>query len=317
MAFTDKDDALHPYETSGYYEWWYFDAQFNNGYICTLALFWRRNTVRGQPSIRMDIYAPDGKKFSIDQPFDPAACRASDEKCDVSLGPNYARQEGPDIYHVVIRGDKAGLDLLFRRRVPGWKVSSTGLMIDDASGRQGWINAVPRADVEGKLLLEGKQIPVRGLGYHDHNWGDTEMGKSFGGWVWGRVLDNRFTVVYGWLFPLKSDVTVKPFVYAAMGNQPIFASGEMELKVRSEAKHQASGLTISTDMEMRGKAPWGVEVNSRLVLTKILDWSKAAQSSGTQIYYFRRQSKCVAEINMGAMTESASSDAIDEYVLIR
>lgn len=317
MAYTDRDDGLHPYDSPGYYEWWYFDAQFNNGYVCALALFWRRHTGPHCPSVEIDIHAPDGRKVHADEVFDSGAGRAAEDRCDVAIGSSYARQEGPDLYRVVVRSDKAGVDLVFRRRVPGWKVSPTGLLIDDASGKQGWVNAVPRADVEGKLFFEGKQVPVRGLGYHDHNWGSVEMGKSFGGWVWGRVFDPKYTLVYGWLMPLQAETPVKPYVYAAMGNQPIFVSAEMELKIGAEATHQASGNTVPTDIELRGKVPWGVEVNCRMVMTKLLDWERAEQPDGSPINYYRRMSKCIAEVSMGVMDDRASGDAIDEYVLLR
>ncbi len=317
MAYTDRDDGLHAYDSPVYYERWYFDAQFNNGYMCATALFWRRHSGSNQPSVVIDIYGPDGRKIHADEAFDTDAGRASWDKCDVSLGPSYVRQEGPDLYHAVIRSDRVGVDLIFRRRVPGWKVSPGGLLIDGATGKHGWINAVPRADVEGKLFFEGNSLPVRGLGYHDHNWGNVEMGESFRGWVWGRVFDLKYTLVYGWLLPLSAGAPVKPFLYTAMGNQPIFASAEMELNITSEATHQSSGNVIPTDIELRGRAPWGVEVNFRMVMVKLLDWEKVGHSNGSLANCYRRLSKCVAEVSIGAMNEHAAGDALDEYVLLK
>jgi len=317
MAFTDRDDALHPFDSEGYYEWWYFDAQLNNGYICALAAFWRRHTETGQPAIDITIYTPDGRVLHADEVFDPGACRASQDKCDVALGANYVRQDGADLYRVVVHVGKIGVDLLFRRRVPGWKVSASGLLIDDSTGKQGWINAIPRADVEGTLFVEGKKVPVRGLGYHDHNWGNTEMGKSFSGWVWGRAFDTKYTFVYGWLMPMQAGVAVKPFVYAATGNQPIFASSDTQLETIAEIRHEESGMTVPTEIRMSGKAPWGVEVDCHLTMTRLMAWTKSAQPSGKPVNYFRRLNRFVAEVSVGAMEERASGDAIDEYVLLR
>ena len=39
-AYTDRDDALHPYANPAYYEWWYLDARFDNGYSCVLSWHW-------------------------------------------------------------------------------------------------------------------------------------------------------------------------------------------------------------------------------------------------------------------------------------
>jgi len=35
-AYSDKDDALHYYKTPSYYEWWYNDVHFDNGYSCVI-----------------------------------------------------------------------------------------------------------------------------------------------------------------------------------------------------------------------------------------------------------------------------------------
>jgi len=79
-----------------------------------------------------------------------------------------------------------GVELTYRRKLPGWKWTADGLLKNDAEGKQGWTNALPRASVTGKLFIDGQTIPVKGEGYHDHNWGDVEMSHSFAGWGWGR-----------------------------------------------------------------------------------------------------------------------------------
>lgn len=315
IAYNDRDDGLHHYDSPGYYEWWYFDAQFNNGYICTIRLSWR-HAGSGGPSFEIEIYAPDGGGAHAKESFEAGSGRASAEWCDVALGSSYARQEGPDLYRVVVRGGKAGADLTFRRRVPGWKFSPSGLVMNGASGRHGWVNAIPRADVEGRLFFGRRQVPVRGTGYHDHNWGDAEIGKSFGRWVRGRLFDSKYTMVYGWLMPVETGASLKPFVYAAMGNQPVFASSEIEMKVGAEALHQASGNAIATDIELRGKVSWGVELACRMVMTKLLGWQREERSGGGRVDSYRRLSKCIAEVSIGTMDDRASGDAIDEYVLL-
>lgn len=47
---------------------------------------------------------------------------------------------------------------------------------------------LPRFDVEGTLLLGGREIPLRGgSGYHDHNWGTWDWGRDIG-WDWGYII---------------------------------------------------------------------------------------------------------------------------------
>lgn len=47
----------------------------------------------------------------------------------------------------------------------------------------------PSFGVEGTLVLQGREIPLRGAsGYHDHNWGSWDWGRDIG-WDWGYILE--------------------------------------------------------------------------------------------------------------------------------
>ena len=47
----------------------------------------------------------------------------------------------------------------------------------------------PAFDVEGTLVLQGREIALRGAsGYHDHNWGSWDWGRDIG-WDWGYILE--------------------------------------------------------------------------------------------------------------------------------
>ncbi|MCX6006576.1 MAG: hypothetical protein NTZ34_04850, partial [Chloroflexi bacterium] len=70
-TYKDRDDAIHPFDTPYYYEWWYFDGVLENGYTYTVSCFCRA-LVMGNPApfIMMSIYTPDGKKFDGAEVFD-------------------------------------------------------------------------------------------------------------------------------------------------------------------------------------------------------------------------------------------------------
>ncbi len=53
--YHDKDDGLHLHKGDGYYEWWYFDAQFDNGYSCVLTWHWRNVFFEATYSYHSDI----------------------------------------------------------------------------------------------------------------------------------------------------------------------------------------------------------------------------------------------------------------------
>ncbi len=318
IDYFDKDDAIHPYDTPEYYEWWYLDGMFENGWKCTVTYFWRTHSQKDhRPSILIDMYAPDGRKAHGYDVFEIADCKASTEKCDVVLGPNWLKQVDNDVYKLAINSNGIGAQLTFTRKAQGWKPSPTGLMIDGPSGHQGWCNSMPRADIEGELLFQGEKVQVKGLGYHDHNWGDCDMDKGMTGWGWGRMHSDRYTFVYGWLFPLEKDAPPKPALYVAMGTQPIFVSGDLPCKMSNPVLHAESGNMVPSIIEMGGSTPYGVTVNVKLTLESIMDWQKVMQASGFPMLYYRRLSHMVADIDQMGKKDKTEGEAIDEYVLMR
>jgi hypothetical protein len=42
----------------------------------------------------------------------------------------------------------------------------------------------------------GQTTEVRGVAYHDHNWGTATMGSAFQRWIWGRAAIGPFTAVF-------------------------------------------------------------------------------------------------------------------------
>jgi len=60
-----------------------------------------------------------------------------------------------------------------------------------------WISYMPSAIVTGTVVYEGKTIPIKGKGYHDHNWG--VWPTSYFNWVWAQYSDESqgFSMVMG------------------------------------------------------------------------------------------------------------------------
>ncbi len=69
-----------------------------------------------------------------------------------------------------------------------------------------WILSVPKADVEGGMVIDDlpegtrRDIRFRGLGYHDHNLGTAPMYESVDRWYWGRAFSGRYDLVYYVIF---------------------------------------------------------------------------------------------------------------------
>jgi len=172
------------------YEWWYFDATFDNGYSAVV-IAWAMNYSkpwRRQCTIQLSIYTPGGDtvKHYI---FPPKRLfSASSETCDVRIGDSFMRGAFP-LYEVSMEAEGDRVDLVFESEVPGWKPGKGANIVPFPMFKtMGWLVPVPRAKVSGTLTLGGRVIEVEGHGYHDHNWGEAPIFHVVDNWHWGHVV---------------------------------------------------------------------------------------------------------------------------------
>ncbi|MCK4243005.1 MAG: hypothetical protein KAX23_05605 [Dehalococcoidia bacterium] len=193
------DDAFHGQPPPHGFEWWYFDAIFDNGY--SMVTSWHIGEMETANLeyrlIVFSIYDPDGKKTDAGVEFPASAVFASTETCDVKMGDNHLHGEFPR-HEIHFRSGDMGADLIFENLTQGIRPPPDGVM---HFGREpdkylGWAIAQPRARVAGKLILAGEEIPVNGVGYHDHNWGKVPLQELLEHWYWGRLFLPDHTVIY-------------------------------------------------------------------------------------------------------------------------
>ena len=58
--------------------------------------------------------------------------------------------------------------------------------------------ALPKAVVKGVIVVNGKEMYVNGIGYHDHNWNYSILTvMNYGrGWYWGKIRSESFVIVW-------------------------------------------------------------------------------------------------------------------------
>lgn len=194
----NKDDAMHiafpPGNPSVDFEWWYFDAAFNNGehFVCMYSTNDTRLQPR-QPSVRTNIYCANGDEIWECKPYKNEDVTVSYERCDARFGDEYCIDCG-DYYELYTYINGNGAKLKFYPVLQGWSRPADPQLM-------GWTIAIPQGRVEGELYKGGSVIPVKGIGYHDHNWGHHSMGDIFKNWYWGKIHTDDFCVDYGIIIP--------------------------------------------------------------------------------------------------------------------
>lgn len=317
MGYQDKDDGVHLFDTPDYYEWWYFDGHFDNGYTCAIGFHKPFAHYKPHfPAINISIRTPDGQDLMTVGAIDPKNCSMSAEKCDVKMGEYFARQEGPDTYHIYAKGKKGGADLIFHRKLPGWKPLGKGSLYEGHGEKQNWLVPCPRAVVEGTLWVGDKAIKVNGMGYHDHNWGNCEMEDSLHKWFWGRLHHPEYTVIYYYLYPAREGEPHSGRFYLAKGDKPILLPDTFYLNYSGQIVDEQLKQTIPSDLSISAKDD-GTAFNMAIHCSEISTHAPILNAALWPQYYWRLVADCKAEITINGQTEKIEGKPNAEYMLLR
>jgi len=234
-----KDDALHPYDSKTYWEWWYFDARFDDGHRCVLELQFPNLTklFADECTMLFNVYTPDGREFNNIVPFPGSMWKASEETCDVAIGDNTIKGYYPE-YRVKFTHENLACDLVFENLLPGWTRGTGEIMFGKPEKKKvfGWVVAQPRAKASGTLTVDGVEHKVTGLGYHDHNWGSGFLPLYVSHWIWGRLTTDRFTMIFADITTAKKCGGVAiPLVFLAKDDKIILESARAECRAADYA----------------------------------------------------------------------------------
>jgi predicted secreted hydrolase len=316
-GFKDSDDTLHPYSNEEYYEWWYFDARMDNGYSCVATFHWLNAFIKPHvPTVQLFIYTPEGKKYIGMAAVKQEDCHSSAERCDVKMGENYAIQQG-DTYKIHMRARNLGVDLTYHRRIPGWKQNGTGYLYDIDGKKQGWIISAPRSDVEGSLYIKDEAIPVTGRGYHDKNWGNSNIYDCFSGWYWGRLYDPEFTLIYYWLFPADHPDRVISRLLLARQNEPILVTNDYNLTVEKSESCTAFGQQLPQQIILGSKPDAAVQFRCELTTTSVVERDLLPKISQWEQYHWRFLGEHRITLNENGKSIGASGKALHEHLIFR
>lgn len=192
-----SDDAFHGSLKHISAEWWYFDALFSNDYSIHIGL-------KTFSKKKYGLFAPLIEFYKHGKLVHEETKRILFRDVDISKDYPSITHNNHEIMHfdlekyhklglyeykVNMETDTSSFDLLFQGSTPGWKIETS---------HESWTVALPKAQVQGTIILNGKKIPVQGLGYHDHNWNYTMVTvMNYGqGWYWGKITSETYNIVW-------------------------------------------------------------------------------------------------------------------------
>ena len=196
------EDGQRASTKRGEFEWWYFDAHFEDGSTAVI-VFATKPIINPRspllPNLSLTITRPEGRKTAeFDLP--PAAeFSSAKEACDVRLGAAWVRHEQQDghwTYTLHAQTKTQSADLVFTGLVPPWRPGAGKSYFGDLHHFFAWLPAIPYGTVEGTLTYDGQTHTVSGTGYHDHNWGNVPLPSVLDHWTWGRAHVGDYSLIF-------------------------------------------------------------------------------------------------------------------------
>ncbi len=166
--------------------------------------------------------------------------------------------------HFLKAGDKDfGIELMLKQEKNPVIHGQNGISQKaEGEGYASHYYSISRLKTEGRLFSKGKEIPVHGISWMDHEFGSNQLREFQVGWDWFSIqLDNRMDLMFyqirhrdGKMDPCSSGTVIYPD-----GSQQQLSLKEFQIEALEKWKSQKSGGTYP--------AKWSVKVpNHRIEL---------------------------------------------------
>ncbi len=206
-----REDGMRTTGESGTYEWWYFDTHLDDGSTLVL-VFYTKPFINGikaglTPMVSCELDRPDGTHVQFQDTFPASSFSAATDKADVTIASNTFRntawsEDGrePLQYQIHVEHDDLVFDVDLVGQVRPWR-PGTGYMYFGSQDEHyfAWLPSVPQGRVVAKLTRGGSEETLQGVGYHDHNWGETPMPRLINHWYWGRAQAGDYSIVASYI----------------------------------------------------------------------------------------------------------------------
>lgn len=200
----------HRIDNIFYFEWWYFDAIFDDdsslaGSLSINGYHSLPETIKANADFTLNIN--NKGKMEVQKKFSHKEIFLLEDM--ITIGKNkIERSQSNSILH--LEKDNFELTLNFKRMLSGFSWGQNGRVIFTRGGDRylAWLIPLPRAEVRGILKTSKGTFNLKGLGYNDHTWGTISLKDNISHWHWGRIHLEELTLIFAEIvFKNKTRVT--------------------------------------------------------------------------------------------------------------
>jgi predicted secreted hydrolase len=328
------EDGLRVDPKPGYFEWWYFDAHFEDGSTAVITFFTKspvdhRSALK--PGVSISITRPDGKRLSETASVSAEDFSSSKERCYVRVGKSWVRGD-LCCYELDARAQALAVQLEFTAIVPAWRPGTGKNYYDELQSRYfAWFPAIPYGAVEGHLIYDGKIHNVTGYCYHDHNWGNVKINEVLSHWYWGRAHVGDFTLIFAEMNAVAAYGNQKVPVFMLAQGADILIGDGAPLKVKEhEPIADPGGRSYSNGIDLTWKSEAGqVEIalrkphliDSFSLLQYLPAWQRVIGRLVANPYYFRFNAPLELNVDLslpsGKVQVQEQGQGLYELMLLR
>lgn len=182
----------------GNYEWWYFDANFEDGSNLVITFQTKPFTssfLPLSPMVSVDFNGADGKTISKIYNGSVSEYSSSKERCDIKISKNEFKGDLKN-YTIHIEIEELAVEVALTGIIPSWRPEAGVVLYGlDEKVEYGWLVAVPKGKVNAEIAVNGEKKIYSGYGYHDHNWGNKSLVELKHHGYWGRAEVDGYTFI--------------------------------------------------------------------------------------------------------------------------
>jgi predicted secreted hydrolase len=333
------EDGQRVPTSRGAFEWWYFDAHFDDG--TTAVIVFATKPIADprrplMPNLSLTVTRPDGTKTAQFDLPQAGEFSASKETCDVRVGRSWVKwseRGGGWTYVLHAETEALSADLTFTGLVPPWRPGAGKSYFGDPR-RDGatcpyfaWLPAIPYGTVTGTLVYDGQAHTVQGIGYHDHNWGNVALASVLNHWVWGRAHLDGYTLIFVEQIAVRKYGSARlPVILLTKGNQVLVEDPRpMTMQARDFVRHPG-GREYPREVDFvwkRGRE--GVRVALRepslieavSLLGGLPRWKRSLARLVANPYYFRFNAELDLALELDGLRDRLSGTALYELMMLR
>jgi len=318
-AIAPWEDGIRIDTGSGSFEWWYYDAHFDDGSTAVIVFGTKPLINRNSP------LTPLTKAVSI--PSYPAdQFKAEKESCDVRIGPNWTRGD-LHRYEVHFENDGFAADLIFTGIVPPWRPGAGKAYFGDLDHFFGWLPSIPYGTVQGTLTYDGQTQNVKGTGYHDHNWGNVGLNEVMDHWYWGRAHIGEYTLIFVDQIAANKYGNVHMPVFLLAKEDKIITgdSAPFTMQTRDFLPHEGgysyprevdfNWKSGNESIQLRLRNPKIIEATSLLLM--LPKWQRTFARLFANPYYFRFNADLELDIALDTLSVTESGPALYEIMILQ